>query len=295
MRKKYTQFISLSFLFLLLSFKMMAQTGTIQGIVNDDHQQPIPYATVQLQGTTMGATTDDDGKYIMSNVPPGPYTLTVTYVGYANFSQSITVGSSAITVNAALTADYQNLNEVVVVGYGTKQIKDLTGSITSVGSDQFLNGNITTPMSLIAGKVAGVQIISNGGAPGAGNTTARRALASGSTGTQTRGLPPDALVGTTLAGYKILQKVGADGLQLTMIANRGASSFCNSSQACFAKFSSDGSLAPISSNTQSSVKCGRTFSRKSFRSSAKKAALPIALRSLIRSPAEISFVVVPPA
>ena len=118
----------------------------------------------------MGATTDENGKYRISDVPPGAYTLTVTYVGYANFSQSVTVGANTLTVNAALAADYQNLNEVVVVGYGTKQIKDLTGSITSVGSDQFLNGNITTPMSLIAGKVAGVQIISNGGAPGAGNT-----------------------------------------------------------------------------------------------------------------------------
>ncbi len=69
-----------------------------------------------------------------------------------------------------MKSDYQNLNEVVVVGYGTKQVKDLTGAVTSIGSDQFLNGNITTPEQLVSGKVAGVQVISNSGAPGAGST-----------------------------------------------------------------------------------------------------------------------------
>jgi iron complex outermembrane receptor protein len=148
----------------------MGQTGNIEGTVIDDHQLPVPYATVQLQGTTVGATTDDDGTYTIPNVAYGTYTLLVTYVGYANFTQEVVVNAAVITVNVALKPDYQSLSEVVVVGYGTKQVKDLTGSITSVSSEKFLDGNITTPEQLVTGKVAGVQITSNGGAPGAGST-----------------------------------------------------------------------------------------------------------------------------
>jgi len=169
MRKTFTRFIPLQLLLLVIAAQVMAQ-GSIQGLVEDEKQQPVPYATVQLQGTGMGATTDEDGNYTISHVAAGTYTLQVTYVGYATYAQQVIVASSALTVNISLKPDYQNLSEVVVVGYGTKQIKDLTGSVSSVGSDQFLNGNIQTPEALIAGKVAGVTVTSNSGMPGAGST-----------------------------------------------------------------------------------------------------------------------------
>lgn len=170
MRKRFTRLASFLVLLIAGALPAMAQTGSIQGTVLDDHQQPVPFATVQLQGTTVGATTEDDGTYVIGNVAYGTYTLQVTYVGYSTYTQEVTVNAVTITVNVALKPDYQSLSEVVVVGYGTKQVKDLTGSITSVSSDKFLNGNITTPEQLVSGKVAGVQIVSNGGAPGAGST-----------------------------------------------------------------------------------------------------------------------------
>ena len=80
--------------------------------------------------------------------------------------------------NFNLKPDAQNLNEVVVIGYGTAQKKDLTGSITTVSSKDFQSGNITSPEQLIAGKVAGVSITSNGGQPGGGSVIRVRGGAS---------------------------------------------------------------------------------------------------------------------
>jgi iron complex outermembrane receptor protein len=80
------------------------------------------------------------------------------------------VGAGVVNLNVQLKTDYLNLNEVVVVGYGTKQAKDLTGSVTSVSSDDFQKGNIASPEQLLTGKVAGLQVTSDGGSPGSGST-----------------------------------------------------------------------------------------------------------------------------
>jgi len=169
-KKTFTHF----FFFTLMSFgflttSVLAQTGNIRGKVQDQKNEHIPFATVQLEGTQMGASTDDNGNYTIQNVAYGPYTLIVSYVGYKTFSQSVTVNSSDVELDIVLVSDYIGLNEVVVVGYGTKQVKDLTGSVSSVSSKDFLNGNVATPEQLITGKVAGVEITSNGGAPGSGS------------------------------------------------------------------------------------------------------------------------------
>lgn len=146
-----------------------AQSGDITGKVSDSKGQPVSFATVQLQNTQLGASTDDDGNYQIYNVPSGTYTLMVTYIGYKQYTQSIAVSAGSVTVNIILTSDYIGLDEVVVVGYGTKQIRDLTGSIASISSKDFNAGIVGTPEQLITGKVAGVQITSNSGAPGSGS------------------------------------------------------------------------------------------------------------------------------
>src|SRR4029079_18748828 len=81
-------------------------------------------------------------------------------------------------VDVILTGNVSSLNEVVVIGYGTRMKKDLTGSVTAITAKDFNKGSITTPEQLIAGKVAGVQITSNGGAPGSGSTIRIRGGAS---------------------------------------------------------------------------------------------------------------------
>src|ERR1051326_3075207 len=141
-QKTFTQIIFFTVLWLCFtSITALAQNGNIKGNVQDQKNQPIPYATVQLEGNQIGASTDDDGNYTIQNVPYGSYTLMVSYVGYKTFSQSVNVNTPEVQLNIVLQSDYIGLNEVVVVGYGTKQIKDLTGSVSSVNSDQFLTGN----------------------------------------------------------------------------------------------------------------------------------------------------------
>lgn len=169
MKKTFTS-VPLFLIFLSLclgAFSASAQNGSVSGKVIDEKSQPVSYATVQLKGTAFGANTDDDGAFTISNVPAGAYSLEISYVGYANYEQSITVTAGSVaTANVQLKTDYLSLNEVVVVGYGTKQVKDLTGSVTSVSAKDFDKGNVSSPEQLITGKVAGIQVTTAGGAPG---------------------------------------------------------------------------------------------------------------------------------
>ncbi|MCY7408938.1 MAG: SusC/RagA family TonB-linked outer membrane protein [Chitinophagales bacterium] len=170
MKKSTTQLLFCMMLLLVSTFDSWAQNSSIKGKVLDEKSQLVPYATVQLSNSQYGATTEEDGTYEITNVPPGTYSLQVSYVGYLTFLQTVTTTSESQTVDINLKPDYQSLDEVVVVGYGTKTSKDLTGSITSLSTKDFGTGNIATPEQLITGKVAGVQITSNGGAPGSGST-----------------------------------------------------------------------------------------------------------------------------
>lgn len=155
-----------------------AQTGSIKGKVLDETNQPLPGASVSIDGTTMGSTTDGNGNYTIPGVKTGNVTVTAKFVGYVTSKKDVSVSSGVNEVNFGLKPDNQNLNEVVVVGYGTQRRKDLTGSVVSVTAKDFNQGPATTPEQLITGKVAGVQITSNSGAPGSGSTIRIRGGAS---------------------------------------------------------------------------------------------------------------------
>ncbi|MDP9080511.1 MAG: SusC/RagA family TonB-linked outer membrane protein [Bacteroidota bacterium] len=170
MRKNYSKKYVLLCAFLMLSAMAFAQTGGIKGKVIDETNQPLPGSSVSIDGTTTGNVTDSNGNYTISGLKPGNYTISVKFVGYLISKQTVTVGSTVITVNFGLKLDSKNLNEVVVIGYGTQKSKDLTGSIATVSAKDFQQGQNTSPLQLIAGKVAGVSVTSNSGAPGAGST-----------------------------------------------------------------------------------------------------------------------------
>jgi len=155
-----------------------AQKGSIKGKVVDESNQPLPGASVTIDGTTIGSVTDAGGNYTISGVNNGSYTITAKFVGYVTAKQPVTVNNSVANVNFGLKPESNNLNEVVVIGYGTEKKKDLTGSIATVTAKDFNQGAVTTPEQLIQGKVAGVSIISNSGAPGAGSTIRIRGGAS---------------------------------------------------------------------------------------------------------------------
>ena len=172
--KKYLLFLGLLF----SASAAFAQTGSITGKVLDETNQPIIGVSVALQGTTRGANTDVNGNYTITGVAPGTYTINATFIGYISGKKTVTVSDHQTVVGFILQSESRNLNEVVVVGYGTQRKKDLTGSVAVVTAKDFNQGPITTPEQLIQGKVSGVEITSNGGSPGSGSTIRIRGGAS---------------------------------------------------------------------------------------------------------------------
>jgi TonB-dependent starch-binding outer membrane protein SusC len=169
MRKDYLKKYVLLCAFLTMSVWAFAQSGGIKGKVVDENNQPLPGAAVTIDGTTIGATSDLNGNYAITGLNAKNYTVTAKFLGYIALKKAATVSNDVVTVNFGLEPENNNLNEVVVIGYGTEKKKDLTGSIATVTAKDFNTGSITTPEELIQGKVAGVSIITNSGAPGAGS------------------------------------------------------------------------------------------------------------------------------
>lgn len=162
---------ALSFLFLAVSFVAFNQNATIKGKVTDVDGAPLFNATIILEGQGKGATTDDKGMYEIKNVNPGTYTLIFRFTGLVSKSESITLAASQILIkDATLLKDIKDLEEVVVIGYGTTRTKDLTGSATVINEKNFSQGSLSTPEQLIMGKVSGLKITTNDGAPGSGST-----------------------------------------------------------------------------------------------------------------------------
>ncbi|RZK18191.1 MAG: TonB-dependent receptor [Pedobacter sp.] len=164
-------------LLVLSALIVKAQTGTISGKVLDETGLPLPGASVIVKGTTRSTSTDANGIFKLTSLTNGAVTLSASFIGYQTLDKAVTVSANA-TVNFQLVPDAQKLNEVVVIGYGTAEKKNLTGSITTVSSKDFQKGAITTPEQLIQGKVAGVNVISNSGQPGVGSTIRIRGGAS---------------------------------------------------------------------------------------------------------------------
>ncbi|MEO8148845.1 MAG: TonB-dependent receptor [Bacteroidia bacterium] len=147
-----------------------AQNGSISGTVVDEKNETLPGVSIVIQGTTQGSSADMDGKYRIASVAAGKYIVVGSYIGYTTVKKEITVAAGEnVVYNFSLKEDVMLLNEAVAIGYGTVQKKDLTGTVSSVGAKDFNKGTVTSPEQLISGKVSGVQITSNGGAPGSGS------------------------------------------------------------------------------------------------------------------------------
>ncbi len=145
-----------------------AQDKTITGKVTDSKDgTAIAGISVTGRGTNVGTQTGADGTYRIT-VPGTTTTLVFSAVGFGRQEATIT----GETVDVSLVATAGNLNEVVVVGYGTARRKDLTGAVASIKEKDFNRGVITAPDQLIQGKAAGVLVINNTGQPG-GSTTIR--------------------------------------------------------------------------------------------------------------------------
>lgn len=140
-----------------------AQT-TVSGTVTAPEEGALPGVNVLVQGTSTGTVTDLDGNYNVT-LPEGSDVLVFSSIGYV--TQEIQVNGRS-TINVELQADVQSLSEVVVIGYGTQEKRDVTGAVSSVSSENFNAGVIASPEQLIQGRAAGVQITQASGEPGAG-------------------------------------------------------------------------------------------------------------------------------
>ncbi|WP_316760866.1 SusC/RagA family TonB-linked outer membrane protein [Pedobacter aquatilis] len=156
--------ILLSFLMLFLSTAAFAQT-VVKGIVYDSDKSPIPGATIQVAGTNTRTQSDIEGKFSIS-VPSPTSKLIFSFVGME--TQTVSVNNQT-TLNVTLLSS-NNLDAVVVVGYGSVKKSDLTGAATTVSAKDFNKGPLNAPDQLIQGKVAGVQMINNSGQPGGAST-----------------------------------------------------------------------------------------------------------------------------
>ena len=152
-----------------------AQDRTVTGKVTDAKDgSPLVAASVVVKGTNKGVSTSSDGTFSLK-VAGTENTVVVSFLNYASKEVSI---AGQTNINVALTQNSDQLGDVVVIGYGSVRKKDLTGSVANVSAKDFVKGQLTSPEQLIAGKVAGVQITSNGGAPGSGSTIRIRGGAS---------------------------------------------------------------------------------------------------------------------
>ena len=136
---------------------------TITGTVTDSDGVLLPGASVMVQGTSIGTTTDFDGNFsIQAN--PGDV-LEVSYVGFETTTLTV---SQQTTYTVQLAANTSELDEVLVVGYGTQKKSDLTGAVSSVVAEEFNKGVVNNPGNLLQGKVSGLNVTNASGEPGAG-------------------------------------------------------------------------------------------------------------------------------
>lgn len=141
------------FAFLLFAAFLTAQNTSVSGTVSDQNG-PLPGVNILIKGTSTGTQTDFDGNYTFNNVPPNA-TLVFSYIGFK--TQEVAI-SGRSTVNVTLEEDAEALEEVVVVGYGTLTRKEVTTAISTVKAEDFNQGGSRSPMDLIQGKVAGLNI-----------------------------------------------------------------------------------------------------------------------------------------
>ncbi len=144
----------LLFTLAVISSAFAAHALTITGTVVDSANEPLIGVSVKVLHTNQGAITDYAGQYSISNVEPDA-TLQVSYIGYSTVEIPVD-GRSLIDIT--LEEDVAKLDEVVVIGYGTAQAKDLTAPISVIKGEELSNIPTTSPMAAIQGKVPGVTI-----------------------------------------------------------------------------------------------------------------------------------------
>ncbi|QNF33054.1 TonB-dependent receptor [Adhaeribacter swui] len=194
----------------------------LTGKVTDEKGEPIPGATVVLKGSSAGAATGADGTFTLS-VPETAGTLVISFIGYTTQEKAFT-GPGAI--NVTLAEDTKTLQEVVVVGYGTQQKKDVTGSVTQVTAKEFNSGVNPNPLQAIQGKVAGLVITQPNGDPNQNPTIRLRGYTSLAGGSDPLyvvdgiiGVPINSISPTDIETMDVLKDASASAIYGSRAAN----------------------------------------------------------------------------
>lgn len=145
-------------------------TGRVVGTVHDaSSDQPVAGATVSIQGTEVRSLTDAEGRFVLTDVAVGEQTVSAEMIGYSVATQVVEVAASeAVTIRFDLASSAIELEGLVVVGYGTQRAQDVTGSVSTVRSEEIREVATSNPIEALKGRAAGVDIISNGFRPGDG-------------------------------------------------------------------------------------------------------------------------------
>ncbi len=170
MRKLLTMF----FCVVLAITQIAAQTRTVKGKITDDKNNPIANASILVKGTTVGTTTGTDGSFTI-NVPATGKSLLVSSLNFTD--QEVAIGTKT-SINVAMRSTTQDLQEVVVVGYGTKKKSDLTGSVATLKAADIESLPFSSVDKALQGKVAGLQSVAASGQPGAAQNIIIRGISS---------------------------------------------------------------------------------------------------------------------
>lgn len=170
---KLTKVLIFCFWSLFLTLNAFAQDAIIKGKVTDQNGLGIPGATILLKGTKSATSTDFDGLYSIKS--PSNGILVISYVGYTSIESPV---SGRSEVNVKLKEESQNLNEVVVVGYGTQKKSVVTGAISRVTAKDLEDLPITRVEQSLQGRASGVIISANAGQPGSNSTVRVRGITS---------------------------------------------------------------------------------------------------------------------
>jgi len=159
---------------LIFSFSqaISAQTRTVSGTVHDGNGIPIPGANIIISGTTLGSITNNEGEYSME-INAKAKALVFSFVGYAK--QTIEVGDQT-NINVVLQPTFENLDEVLVIGYGTSTRSDLTSSVASVDIEELQKRATASMDQALQGLTAGVLVVNNNATPGGGASVRIRGI-----------------------------------------------------------------------------------------------------------------------
>jgi hypothetical protein len=157
----------LAALLAFISVAVAAQTGTVKGRVTDENGEGLYGTNVVVKGTQNGVITDFEGNYTLTGVNPGNQIIEFSFVGMTTQEIIVIVeAGKTASINIVLKEDAVVLEDVVVIGYGRRQKRDVTGAITSINSNDLGDAVLPSLESSMQGRAAGVQVTTSNGMAG---------------------------------------------------------------------------------------------------------------------------------